>query len=61
MLRGPKENVPGFISTDWPRYFHFKREVLKKTVYPYEYLKIPAERLGWKIWLQIRKLLGVVG
>lgn len=56
-LSSRKYNVPAFISTDWERYFYFRREFSGTEISWRNRMQIQIGKLGWKLWKLIRKMV----
>lgn len=57
---GRKYNLPALISTDWKRYFHFRREIAGKKISWHDRLIVLLGAGGWKLWNLLRKLVNMV-
>src|SRR3989344_1568605 len=52
-----KYNLPSLITTDWKRYFQFRKEVYGKGISTIDNIKIHLGKLGWDIWNLTRKMI----
>jgi hypothetical protein len=55
-----KYNIPALISTDWERYFHFRKEVYGKSIGLGDKLVIMIGKCGWKSWNLLREAVNKV-
>ncbi len=55
-----KYNIPGLISTDWKRYFHFRLQIFGQKISIGDKIVIIIGRLGWRLWNLARRLINMV-